>query len=245
MAGKKICKTRGVKMLRLLSFNIHGGRSLEGERDLTHVHALMQDHNIDIGVFQEMETRKSRGKSTDDVVQLAGPERPFHFIGASITDSHGWYGNLIVSRYPMTRCHVHNLETNRFLEPRNAIDALVETPLGKIRVIGTHLSLVARERWTEGKNLLRLMDDIEARPVNPVFLMGDINEWRPTSNLIRHLNKLMKKVPCGATFPSFRPILRLDRVWHDSQFKVSVRVLRDRSIRRLSDHLPLVIEAGL
>lgn len=231
-------------MLRLLSFNIHGGRSLSGERDLSHVRALMDKHQIDIGVFQEMETRPSRGKSTDDVSLLAGPERPHHFFGASVKDDQGWYGNLIVSRYPITRCHVHNLETNRFLEPRNAIDALVETPLGKIRIIGTHLSLVARERWSEGRNLLRLMDKIEARTTNPVFLMGDINEWKPTSNLTRHLNQLMKKVPCGATFPSFRPLLRLDRVWHDSLFKVTAHVLRDSDVRGLSDHLPLLIEAA-
>jgi endonuclease/exonuclease/phosphatase family metal-dependent hydrolase len=74
--------------------------------------------------------------------------------------------------------------------------------------------------------------------------MGDINEWKPTSNLLRHLNKLMKKVPCGATFPSFRPLLRLDRVWHDSPFKVTARVLREAGVRGLSDHLPLIIEAA-
>ena len=43
--------------VRILCFNIHGGYSRDGKRDLARVHALMETLNIDIGCFQEMETR--------------------------------------------------------------------------------------------------------------------------------------------------------------------------------------------
>src|SRR5688572_31492177 len=129
-------------LIRFLSFNIHGGYSLDGRRDLQRVHALLEEMNIDVAVFQEMETRPSYGGTAADIDILAGAARPHHLPGPSMKEDLGWYGNLIVSRYPIVRALAHNLETHPALEPRNAVDALVETPLGNIRVIGTHLSLL-------------------------------------------------------------------------------------------------------
>jgi endonuclease/exonuclease/phosphatase family metal-dependent hydrolase len=236
-----------VKPLRFLCFNIHGGRSLDGKRDLARVHALMDRLDIDVGVFQEMETRTSRGGTSRDVAQLSGPDRPFHFVGPSLKGEDGWYGNLIVSRYEITRGTVHNLETSAHLEPRNAVDVLIKAPHRPIRVIGTHLSLSYAERRQEALNLLRLAEAVEVGARHPTFVMGDINEWQWGSRLIRHLNGLMTPIPCGATFPSRLPFLRLDRAWHDTPgITAKAIVQRGGSVRMLSDHLPVLIEvAGL
>ena len=232
-----------MRPLRFLCFNIHGGRSLNGKRDLQRVHDLMDAHDVDIGVFQEMETRPSYGGRAEDVDILAGESRPHHLPGPSMKEGLGWYGNLIVSRYPIARALVHNLETSGGREPRNAVDALVETPLGPVRVIGTHLSLSIFERLSEARNLLRLMAVVEMKERNPMLLMGDINEWQWPSRLLRFLDREMVPLPCGPTFPSFAPFLRLDRAWYDSQgMQVRARVLGSRRVRRLSDHLPLLIE---
>lgn len=229
--------------LRFLSFNIHGGRSLSGKRDLTRVHALMERFDIDIGVFQEMETRPSRRGSTEDVEVLAGPNRPHRLPGPSLYEGPAWYGNLIVSRYPIIRALVHNLETGPDLEPRNAVDALIETPRGRIRVIGTHLSLSLFERWSEARNLIRLMRAVEEGEKNPLFLMGDINEWQWPSKLIRFLDSVMTPLPCKATFPSFLPVFKLDRAWYDApHLKVMAHRLASLRTRPMSDHLPLVVE---
>jgi endonuclease/exonuclease/phosphatase family metal-dependent hydrolase len=231
--------------LRFLCFNIHGGRSLDGRRDLGRVHALMERLDIDIGIFQEMETRRARGGTVTDVSVLAGPSRPHHVIGPSLRDGEGWYGNLIVSRYEVLRALVHNLETAPSLEPRNAVDALIATPAGRIRVIGTHLSLSIFERWSEARNLFRLMAAVEETERNPLFLLGDINEWQWRSKLLRHLDRLMTPVPAGPTFPSFAPFLRLDRAWLDAPgFSATAKVLDGPETRRLSDHLPLLVEVA-
>lgn len=229
--------------LRFLTFNIHGGRSLDGIRDLRRVNALMDRLDIDIGIFQEMETRPSRGGTSDDVEVLAGLSRPHHLRGASMKEKGGWFGNLIVSRYPIVRGLVHNLETKIDLEPRNAVDALIETPRGKIRVIGTHLSLSIFERFSEARNLLRLIQAVEEEEKNPLFLMGDINEWQYPSRLLRYLNSHLTPIPCKGTFPSFFPLLKLDRVWYDApELQVIAHRLPAPGLRRLSDHLPLIVE---
>lgn len=230
--------------LRMLCFNIHGGRSMDGKRDLRRINALMDDHNIDIAVFQEMETRASHGGAEADIAMLAGSSRPYHLPGPNIRQDEGWYGNLLVSRYPILRALTHNLETVSYLEPRSAVDALIATPMGNMRIIGTHLSLSPFERLSEGKNLVRLMNAVEEKEKNPLFLLGDMNEWREGSKLIQHLNQIMSPIACGATFPSFRPVFKLDRVWYDCNMKITTQVLLDAPVRILSDHLPIIIDVA-
>lgn len=238
--------------LRILCFNIHGGYDTKGNRDLRRLHTLMEKLEIDIGVFQEMETRPSRGGKAQDVDILAGPERPHHLPGPTMKEGKGWYGNLIVSRYPIIRALVHDLEKkHQVLEPRNAVDALIEAPQGRLRIIGTHLSLTSIMRWWEINNLIKLVNAVEDEAKCPVFFMGDFNEWFWSSKLINHLDKLMKPLSCGKTFPSRWPIFRLDRVWCDEpyykkgmemQLDASARVLTEPEVRTLSDHLPVLIE---
>ena len=232
-------------MIKILSFNIHGGYDRSGTRDLKRVHDMMQDLEIDIGVFQEMETRASRGGAAGDIEILAGAERPHRLPGLAMKEGEGWYGNLIVSRYPLARGLVHNLESKRSFEPRNAVDTLIQTPLGNIRIIGTHLSLTPWERWSELHNLVSLMDKVEENEKNPLLLMGDINEWRPASRLLKHLNQLMTSAPCDKSFPSSFPLFRLDRVWHDHcPFTVAAKTIRDKKSRHFSDHLPVLVTLG-
>lgn len=228
--------------LRILCFNIHGGRSMDGRRDLRRVNAMMDEYHIDIAVFQEMETRTSRGGAEGDVNILAGPDRPYAVAAPNMRLGNGWYGNLIISRYPVIASWTHNLETVFYLEPRNAVDALIDTPLGKIRVIGTHLSLSPFERRSEGRNLLRLINAVEHEEKNPILLVGDMNEWRTNSRLYRHLKEMLIPLEYGPTFPSFGPLFRLDQVWHDGLMDIRAKVLVDPNIRVLSDHLPVFIE---
>lgn len=233
-----------MKRLRILCYNIHGGRSIGGKRDIPRIHALMERLDIDIGVFQEVECRTSRVGYTLDIGLLAGESRPHRLVGTSMVEGEGWYGNLIVSRFPIRRGIVHNLETKPDFEPRNAVDALIDSPLGAVRVIGTHLSLSYIERFSEARNLRRLMQEVEAETSVPLLLMGDINEWQPRSKLIRYLDAEMQPLPIRPTFPAFLPLLRLDRVWHDVPLSMQVIAhrLAGKGFRTVSDHLPIVVE---
>jgi endonuclease/exonuclease/phosphatase family metal-dependent hydrolase len=232
-----------MSLIRILCFNIHGGYSRDGKRDLRRVNALMDELDIDIGCFQEMETRPSRGGKSTDIDVLAGMSRPYHLPGPTMKEGLGWFGNLLVSRYPIVRAMAHSMEPTYDFEPRNAVDATIDTPFGRIRVINTHLSLSPFERKLEVPMLIKLIKDVEEEEPSPVFLMGDMNEWRPKSKLLKFLDGQLVPVPCGPTFPAGWPFLRLDRVWHDSpKMKVTARVLTEKNVSILSDHLPLLIE---
>lgn len=230
--------------LRVLTFNIHSGYSLYGERDISRIHDLLETLSVDIAVLQEMDTRPRKGGMPDDVANLAGDARPYRFAAPTMTEGSGWYGNLIVSRYPILRSLIHSLEKETdHIEPRNAADVLIDTPLGKLRILGTHLSLPASERRIEVPMLIKLVKEVEEEEKNPVFLMGDINEWHKSCRLLKFLGENMIEVKAGATFPAFFPVLHLDRVWHDAPYiKAKATVIKKYGVRRMSDHLPILIE---
>lgn len=217
---------------------------MDGQRDFHRIHMILERLDIDIAVLQEVDMRPTRGRNPAQLEELVGISRPHRLQGESLLEEGGWYGNLIASRYPITRGLVHNLETGPDLEPRNAVDALVDSPHGPLRIIGTHLSLSYLERRSEARNLLRLMQAVDAEESAPLFLLGDINEWQWRSKLLHFLDEAMTPLPCAATFPAFLPLLRLDRAWCD--IAPPVRVLAHRvsgkGMRLVSDHLPLVVE---
>ena len=231
--------------VRILCYNIHGGYDMHGKRDLARIHDFMERHDVDIGVFQEIETRPSRGGTMQDIDTIAGTDRPHRLLGLAMKEGEGWYGNLIVSRHPIIRGLYHDLETKPSWEPRNAVDALIDTPDGPLRVIGTHLSLAPWERWSEVRNLVRLIDKVEEKETHPMLFMGDINEWRSAalSKLLRHMDETMTPIPCGRTFPAFCPFLRLDRVWGKNLLsKAIATAIVSAETKRMSDHLPILIE---
>src|SRR5271154_94154 len=77
--------------------------------------------------------------------------------------------------------------------------------------------------------------------VGAVLLVGDLNEWRGRSGGIRDLDRCLGPSATPRTFPSWMPVLPLDRIYADGR-----AVLRDVPVsaaplaRLASDPLPLV-----
>ena len=65
------------------------------------------------------------------------------------------------------------METFPSREPRNAVDVVIEDPQGNMRLIRTHLSLSPFERWSEVRNLISLINQVEAVEKRPLVLMAD------------------------------------------------------------------------
>jgi len=116
-------------------------------------------------------------------------------------------------------------------EPRAAMVARIDTPLGPLTVANTHLSFVPG--WNR-MQLRRLIRDLRGFP-GPRVLMGDLNMTPPTPGRWTRMRSLGE----ASTFPADEPCHQLDHILTDD------RILRvDRcSAPRLpvSDHRALVI----
>jgi endonuclease/exonuclease/phosphatase family metal-dependent hydrolase len=106
-----------------------------------------------------------------------------------------------------------------------------------LRVIATHLGLAAAERRAQ---VARLADRLAETGV-PTILLGDFNESKQRGTLAAWTPHV-EFVTTPPTFPSWCPLLRLDRIFAMQPLRASVRVQRDRRSRIASDHLPLLAD---
>ncbi len=228
-------------MIRLLSYNLHGGVGRDGVRDYARLTDFFEKSGADIVLLQEVETRPSKKGTPEDFQTLCG-DYPYAETATTEVEENGWYGNVILSRFPLDSVKVTDLAVVG-REPRNLMDAQIATPQGPLRVMNTHLGLLASERRTQGQHVLDALETIKKDHHAPLVLAGDINEWRSWTPLLSKLKHALTYKKCGATWPSFCPFMHLDRVWCDPPELIqSIHALRTEETRVYSDHLPVLAE---
>jgi endonuclease/exonuclease/phosphatase family metal-dependent hydrolase len=118
-------------------------------------------------------------------------------------------------------------------EPRVAVAASMDSPLGPLTVATTHLSFV---RWWNGGQL-RYLRHALAGVRRPLLLTGDLNMSPERAARTTGMAPLAEH----ATFPADEPVEQLDHVLLDPDG--GVRAVRSEACRMpLSDHRALVVD---
>jgi endonuclease/exonuclease/phosphatase family metal-dependent hydrolase len=221
--------------LRVLTWNLHGGVGLDGVRDYSRALDCLMGVEADIIALQEIDGRGWQSTVTpfEDFRQRLG----FHGIFATaISAPEGDYGQLLLSRWPLIGCCIHDISMPG-CEPRRAIAATVQTGFGGILVIATHLGLRLRERRKQAE----ILCDLAARSDLPTIMMGDFNDWARFQTTRGRLERIMPAFTRQRTYPSRSPIFALDRIYcRPHRLLGTSRVVK--TARIISDHLPLVAD---
>lgn len=224
--------------LRVATWNLHGcvghDRSFAPERSLAVVRTL----DADILALQEVDSRHPRSAGLDTFAFFRARSGRDAFEARVFGgDEEGHYGHMLLSRYPILGGRTHDVSTPR-REPRMVIDAVLDTPFGRVRVIAAHLGLGVLERRHQIRALARI---VASEPPGPLILLGDFNEVRRRGLAQRSLGAGLQAAGAEATFPAHRPLLPLDRIWCRAPL-VMGRSWVHRAARDVSDHLPLLAE---
>ncbi len=225
--------------LKLATYNIHGAIGGDGRFDPARIVAVLGELDADVVALQEVESRR-RGV---DVLALLARETGYDAIaGPTIDSARRHYGNALLTRHRCCAVRKLSLDFGR-REPRGALDVELACGATPMRVVATHLGLRPAERRAQVK---RLLEALAARPAAiPTALMGDLNEWFLWGRPLRWLHAHFGDTHGPATFPAFRPLLALDRIWVEGAAAVTVRAHRSALARIASDHLPAVAEVEL
>lgn len=152
----------------------------------------------------------------------------------------GWHGNAMLIR-PKAGLILRDLDRLDLpgLEPRGAIRADFDTPIGPLRVIGVHLGLIGRYRRMQLAAIRRALAEEHA---SPTVLAGDFNEWGSGRDLENEIEPMRFLPPCPS-FPSLRPLAPLDRfaVTPDLIADAPPRAHQKRPAHIASDHLPVTV----
>jgi len=223
-----------VTRLRVATYNLHSGvgvdRRFRPQRIIDVIHEL----SADIVALQEV-LSPVRGV---DVHASLREETGLHLVMLTTMPlAGGTFGNALLSRWPILDLAEHGLTVGT-REPRGALDATLGRDARELRVIATHLGLRSAERHEQ---LSRLLEIVQRGPDLPTVIAGDFNITRARARELRAHAAQLGKQSALATFPSFAPLLPLDRIFalHGAEI-VDVAVHRSRKARVASDHLPLV-----
>jgi endonuclease/exonuclease/phosphatase family metal-dependent hydrolase len=235
--------------LRLVTYNIHKGiggrdRRYRPERIIETLAHLQPD----IAFLQEVDEGVPRSRHDMQAELLASGLGLKHFaFQRNVNVKKGWYGNAILSRFPLTDIESYDL-TVRFKKRRQALLARCKVPVGEhtrsLIMTNLHLGLAGPERVFQLRKFLAHHLVADAQRQTPIIVGGDFNDvW----------GSLGKKVlePVGfelaggmiRTFPALLPMRPLDRVYFRGPLQVHHSfACRTRLAHQASDHLPLVAE---
>ena len=243
--------TSGAK-LRVATYNVHGCTGIDRRRSEARIAEVIAEMSVDIVALQELDLGRRRSAGADQTKMIAEQVGWHSYFHPAMRQDDEHYGNAILSRYRLTfRRAVELPGRPPFFcrENRAAIEVEIETNLGKVHIINTHLGLGWRERFLQAQ--LFTTAEWQAAIISdiPVILLGDFNSLRgsrPYRTLNRHLRNVRELIqatgPIG-TFPTRFPVLAVDHIFVNGSIEpVSLTVHRSPLARIASDHFPLVAQ---
>jgi len=229
--------------VRVVTYNVHKCVGVDRRYDPERIATVLREIDPDIACLQEVAVRRRNAQHLDQCAFL-GEATGCHVVpSAAIREHRGRCGNAILTRFPVLAARSIDLSVGAYAR-RGAIDADLLIGDRVLRVIATHFGLLAGERQLQVNRLIAALAEPlppERRAADAVLLMGDLNEWRGSSDGIRALDRRLGPSAAARTFPSWLPVLPLDRIYatYPAVLRAS-HVYRSPLARLASDHLPLV-----
>ena len=221
--------------LVVASYNIRAGLGTDLRRDPARSMAQIKALEADIVALQEADFRLGHRPSAlpRDRIETETGLRPVHIGGHP--ESLGWHGIALLVKAGIVETDVDAIDLPG-LEPRGALLADLDTPIGPLRIAAVHLGLL---RYARRRQLTHLRQALADMPGRPTLIIGDFNEWSVKKGLGRIARDYSILTP-GRTFPSRRPMLALDRIAHSDDLSLTaLNPLRQGLRTHPSDHLPI------
>lgn len=242
-------------ILKTLSYNMHKGLSTSNRRSvLDEMRKAIKAVHADLVFLQEvrgLDRRSSADHGSSQFEYLADSIWSHYAYGKNAVTDRGHYGNAILSKFPFESWENVDISTNS-LEKRGLLHGVIRVPHSdtRLHVICLHLNLLESGRQ---KQIERLCDriDMVVPQDQPLIIGGDFNDWRLRVSQLLHQRLGVTEAHLdihdqhAKTFPSWMPILKLDRVYFRGFKARKARSLAGYPWRRLSDHAAYFTELEL
>jgi len=225
--------------LRVLTYNIRSGTDILGRPRLADQAATVSAAEPDLVLLQEV---RQPGQA-EQVARAAGLAH-LAFGPARRTYGGGAFGNAILSRWRLVDVENRTVPVARLLsQPRAVLAATATLDERRLRVASAHFGLMPGEAARSARAAL----DMTMQAGALIVVGGDFN--RPLAHALCHRLLRRHLIDCAAadgrtpraTFPSPKPMLRLDYLYVRDLHVAHVAVLPSAA----SDHLPLLAELVL
>ena len=230
--------------LRVLTFNIKHGSTMNGDFDLDRIAGVIRDVNPDLAALQEVDAGTGRAKRLDLVAELARRTGLTGVFGPAMEFDGGEYGVAVLSRHPLGAVRREALPSPGKHEPRTALAVEVRLPDGKpLRFVSTHLEVASEaDRLAQAGAL----NEVFGADDTPTVLAGDFNATPGSATMALLAGRWT--IACGdnarPTYPSDAPRIKIDYVLYRPASAWQVLETRVIADSVASDHCPYLVVLG-
>ncbi|CAN5825106.1 hypothetical protein BH23ACT5_BH23ACT5_01230 [soil metagenome] len=240
--------------LRVMSYNIHQSFGTGGEMDVDEVARVILDSGATVVGVQEL-ARGGLLNAGTDLLALLGHRLGWEHVAYFGTTDPVW-GNAILSRYPLGEIERVYLPTQGTPFRRGYLAAPVDTPIGTVLFVNTHLQHVndADDHAVDPEADLYPVHEAQLDVVlrewdsrRPAVLVGDLNarpEWRQVEEVVAA--GWVDSWAAAGSGPGYTanaadPEYRIDYVFHTLDLEtVWVGVIESQA----SDHFAVVADVS-
>jgi endonuclease/exonuclease/phosphatase family metal-dependent hydrolase len=237
-----------MERFRVVTYNIHKCQGLDGRVSPERIVRVLREIDADVIGLQEVLCIRGQGSEHDQAHFISEALGLEYRLGENRQLRGGAYGNLVLSRWPMSSAINHDISVAG-REQRGCMRVNIPLPgNGVLHVYNAHLGTSFVERRQQARRLLDTAilqcDDHDG----PRILLGDFNEWMrglASRLLAEHFQSADLRLTLGRkrTYPGVLPILHLDHIYYDEALELESATLhRSRTALVASDHLPIVAD---
>ncbi|MBC8274945.1 MAG: endonuclease/exonuclease/phosphatase family protein [Chloroflexi bacterium] len=225
--------------VRIMTYNLHNGFNTKGKLNMEEIAQVIERNNPDIVALQEV----SRGwviSGRVDMLAWLSWRLNMPYVFGPTADQ--FWGNAILSRYPILAYSKHDLPPRDLFILRGFITALID--LGndqQIKVINTHFHHLEGQsdiRQLQSQTILDFLTGLSS-----TILLGDLNAEPTDRETTMFFRANLRDTAAymdpelAYTFASDNPHQRIDYIWISYDLKaMDVQV----PLSTASDHLPIV-----
>ena len=230
--------------LKIMTLNLHSGINWYGKYDLDGIVQFIQEVNPDLIAIQEVDRFWSGLSQYQDIPgELALRLKMFSAYSAALERNSGYFGNLILSRYPINYVWTDRLPG--LLERRSFLFTQVMVNGVRVNFLTTHLGLSESDRLQQVNAIMQFLNQVSG----PLVIAGDFNGAvnDPAVAIFEAAfldSMLINGNPDQGTFRAKNGTIdsRMDYILTTPDFGLERIQVPDTYI---SDHLPVVVEVSL
>lgn len=238
-----------------LTYNMAKARSLFRRRYiLQDIRSALLELHADFIFLQEAHGVHPQGSDTkfnlDPMEALAEGLMPYKVYGQNAVYKKGHHGNAILSRYEIKDFENFDISVSPFAK-RGLLHCILDLPdiEKNLHLFCVHLDLLEVDRREQVSKICSTIQ-IHTSENDLVLLAGDFNDWRGRIGRRLYDELRLEEVRFGSsksarTFPSFFPVVSLDKIFCRGLEVRNPEILRGRPWSSLSDHLPLKLHFSI
>ena len=162
-------------LIKIITFNIAHGKGMDGIVDIERQADVIQRYNPDIVLLQEADMYTKRAGESNQIREFSKKiYLPYCSMESNITLEDGYYGDGIISRFPISFSVNYLMPlTDLNHEQRGILCNRISLGTTRINLFSVHLSTYEDERILACKELNRIINKIDKNEI--VIIGGDFN----------------------------------------------------------------------